>query len=106
MEKIIILCAMFLMAIFLFKWKRRDDNTNCDGKQNQHHKIRHRHGEGYSIDFYAYASKIRHWNATFKVSISAMILILCIVLDNPYVSVVVIIAMAYLTVVKRRAFSN
>jgi len=62
--------------------------------------IRHKHGEGFSIDFYAYNSHIRHWNATFKVSFSVLILILCIALENPYVSVVVIITMAYLTIIK------
>jgi len=65
-----------------------------------HHKVGHNHGEGFSIDFYAYTSKIRHWNATFKVSLSVLILIFCITLENPYVSAVVIFAMAYLTVVK------
>ncbi|KZL92025.1 cobalt ECF transporter T component CbiQ [Clostridium magnum] len=64
------------------------------------HRIGHKHGEGFSIDFYAYTSKIRHWNPTFKVFLSVLILILCIVLDNPYVSIVVIIAMAYLTIIK------
>lgn len=100
MEKIIILCAMFLMAVFFFKWKRRDGHTHGDRTHNHHHRIGHRHGEGFSIDFYAYTSKIRHWNPTFKVSLSVMTLILCIVLDNPYVSAMVIIAMAYLTIIK------
>ncbi|GCD10958.1 cobalt ECF transporter T component CbiQ [Clostridium tagluense] len=90
---IIILCAIFLIVVVFFKWK------HGDGKHH-HHKSGHKHGEGFSIDFYAYTSKIRHWNATFKVSLSAAILILCIALENPYVSVVVIIAMAYLTIVK------
>ncbi|MBW9150320.1 cobalt ECF transporter T component CbiQ [Clostridium sp. CM028] len=94
MGKIIILCAIFLMVGFFFKWKKGD------GTHNHHHGTGHKHGEGFSIDFYAYTSKIRHWNATFKVSLSVLILILCIVLENPYVSVVVIIAMAYLTIVK------
>ncbi|WP_411678808.1 cobalt ECF transporter T component CbiQ [Clostridium thailandense] len=64
------------------------------------HRIGHKHGEGFSIDFYAYISKIRHWNPTFKVSLSILTLILCIALDNPYVSVMIIIAMAYLTIIK------
>ena len=93
MRKIIILCAIFLMVGFFFKWKHGDGT-------HHHQGIGHKHGEGFSIDFYAYTSKIRHWNATFKVSLSAAILILCIVLENPYVSGVVIIAMAYLTIVK------
>lgn len=65
-----------------------------------HHRIGHKHGEGFIIDFYAYNSNIRNWNPAFKVYFSVLMLILCIVLDNPYVSAAVIIAMAYLTVVK------
>jgi len=75
-------------------------NANRDGIDHYHHKIGHKHGEGSSIDFYAYNSEIRHWNPTFKVSLSVLILIICITLNNPYVSVAVILAMAYLTVIK------
>lgn len=100
MEKIIILCAIFLMAVFFFKWERRDGHTHGDGTHHHHNRIGHKHGEGFSIDFYAYTSKIRHWNPTFKVALSVITLILCIALDNPYVSAMVIIAMAYLTIVK------
>ena len=100
MEKIIILCTIFLMVVFFFIWKHQSEHTHRDGTHHHNHKIGHKHGEGYSIDFYAYASKIRQWNAAFKVYLSVLTLILCIVLDNPYVSVVVIIAMAYLTVIK------
>jgi len=100
MGEIIILCAMFLIIVFLFKWKYPGEHNQMDSTHHHHHKIGHKHGEGSSIDFYAYASKIRHWNATFKVSLSFLTLILCIIFDNPYVSLVVIIAMAYLTVVK------
>ena len=99
MEKIIILCAILLVMGSLLIWKHMGRETDGD-TINHHHKIRHNHGEGFAIDFYAYKSKIRYWNATFKVSLSIAILILCIVLENPYVSVVVIIAMAYLTVIK------
>lgn len=98
MEKIIILCIIFMMVVIFLKWKHKDGHSH--GEETHHHKIGHKHGEGSSIDFYAYASKIKHWNATFKVSLSVLTLILCIVLDNIYVSVVVIIAMFYLTVVK------
>lgn len=63
-------------------------------------KIRHKHGEGSSIDFYAYSSNLRDMNSTFKVSFSMLTLILCIVLNNPYVSATVILAMAYLTIIK------
>jgi len=100
MGKIIILSAIFFMVVFFFKWKHKDEHTHEGKIHNRHHKIGHKHGEGYSIDFYAYTSKIRHWNATFKVSLSVLTLILCIIFDNPYVSAVVIIAMAYLIIVK------
>ncbi|MBU3113003.1 cobalt ECF transporter T component CbiQ [Clostridium lacusfryxellense] len=66
----------------------------------------HKHGEGFSIDFYAYTSNIRQWNATFKVSFSVIVLILCVVLQNPYVSVTVIIAMGYLNIVKGKLQAN
>ena len=98
MGKIIILFAMILMAVLFFKWKYRGGHIH--GDERYQHRIRHKHGEGSSIDFYAYASKIRYWNATFKVSLSILTLILCIAFDNPYVSAIVIISMGYLTVVK------
>lgn len=61
---------------------------------------RHKHGEGCSIDLYAYASNIRNWSASFKAGFSFLLMCLSIVLDHPYVSVVIIIAMGYITVVK------
>lgn len=70
------------------------------GKTRHHHRIRHKHGQGSAIDFYAYASKIRHWNPSFKVALSVLTLILCIGLNSPYVSIAVIVSMAYITVVK------
>ncbi|MDR3594707.1 cobalt ECF transporter T component CbiQ [Clostridium sp.] len=100
MEKIIVLCAIFLMVVFFFIWKHQSEHIHRNGAYHRNHKIGHKHGEGYSIDFYAYASKIRQWNAGFKVYLSILTLVLCIVLDNPYVSVAIIIAMAYLTVIK------
>ncbi len=72
---------------------------SCD-KTHRHHRAGHKHGQGSAIDFYAYISNIRHWNPAFKVTFSVTILLLCIILNSPYVSVAVILAMAYLTVVK------
>lgn len=99
MEKIIMLCIVIAIAIFLLVWKNQEGHTHGEG-EHHHNRMGHKHGEGFSIDFYAYMSKIRHWNPNFKVSLSVMTLILCIVLNNPYVSVVVIIAMAYLIIIK------
>jgi cobalt/nickel transport system permease protein len=100
MKKIIILCAIFLISIIFYKFKYQSKNSHNAKAHSNNHKIRHKHGEGYSIDFYAYASKIRPWNSTFKVCLSVLTVITCILLDNPYVSIVVITSMAYLTVIK------
>ncbi|WP_416825098.1 cobalt ECF transporter T component CbiQ [Ectobacillus polymachus] len=94
---IIMLCIVILTSIIYLILK----NKKCrDGEHRHRHRMGHNHGEGFSIDYYAYMSKIRHWNPTFKVSLSVLTLILCIVLNNPYVSVAVILAMAYITIIK------
>lgn len=98
MGKIIIVCTVILIAVFLFKYKKRTCKA-CDDRKHRH-RMWHKHGEGFSIDFYAYMSKIRYWNPAFKVYLSIITLILCIALNNPYVSVTVLIAMTYVTVVK------
>ncbi|NMM63553.1 cobalt ECF transporter T component CbiQ [Clostridium sp. P21] len=98
MAKVIVLCVMLFVAVFFFKRENWYGQTHENG--THHCGIGHKHGEGFSIDFYAYTSKIRYWNPTFKVSLSVLILILCIALNNSYVSVIVIIAMAYITIVK------
>jgi cobalt/nickel transport system permease protein len=69
-------------------------------EQHHQHRIRHNHGEWVSIDLYAYNSQIRQWNPTFKVAFAVLTLFFCLVLNNPYVSVAVIAAMAYLTIGK------
>lgn len=88
------------MSTIILSSEHRDGHTHGDEINHRHYKIGHKHGEGSSIDAYAYASKIRDWNPAFKVCLSLLTLILCIVLNNPYVSTVVIIAMAYLTIIE------
>ncbi len=80
--------------------RTNEKSDNSHHPNNHHHQIGHKHGEGSAIDYYAYASKIRGWNPSFKVIFSVLTLLLCIVLNSPLVSLVVIISMAYLTVVK------
>ncbi len=58
----------------------------------------HSHGEGSSIDYLAYHSQIRGWNPTFKFLFSCIALILCIALDNPYVSVATIVIMGFISI--------
>lgn len=61
--------------------------------------LKHKHGEGLSVDYYAYASRMRSWNAGFKVLFSVICLLLCIICDSIYVSAAVIVFMGFLTVV-------
>lgn len=85
---------------FILPKSEYQDGHIHDKTQHDCHRVGHKHGEGSAIDFYAYASKIRHWNPAFKVAFSVTILLLCIILNSPYVSVAVILAMAYLSVIK------
>lgn len=80
--------------------RTNENSDNSHHHYKHHHQIGHKHGEGSAIDYYAYASKIRGWNPSFKVAFSVLTLLLCIVLNNPLVSLAVIVSMAYLTVVK------
>lgn len=67
--------------------------------QKHHRRWGHRHdGAVLSIDYYAYASAIRGWSPYYKAAFSAACLVLCIAYDNFYVSMAVILAMAFLTV--------
>lgn len=67
---------------------------------HRHGGIGHKHGGSIlSVDYFAYASGLRQWNASFKVIFAVLCLLLCIILDNIYVSVMVILMMGYLTVV-------
>lgn len=67
--------------------------------RHQHGKGGHSHGSFLSIDYYAYASRMRSWNPSFKAVFSVLCLLLCILLNNIYVSIAVILMMGYLTVV-------
>lgn len=58
----------------------------------------HKHENIYSIDFYAYASKLRGLNPGFKVFFAVATLLLCLIADNVWVSAAVILTMAGITV--------
>lgn len=61
----------------------------------------HKHNTGsLSIDYLAYNSKIRPWNPAFKVGFSFFVLVYCIVADNIWVSLAIILSMMFLTVIK------
>ena len=98
MNRSIVICIMLLLPVLIFAVKRRDGRKHGDSAHNHRHGIRHKHGAWLSIDYFAYSSKIRHWNPTFKVILSVLTIVLCIALNNVYVSAVVILSMAYLTI--------
>lgn len=57
----------------------------------------HSHGVS-SIDFFACQSSLRQWNGSYKLCSVIMILILCLILDNPWVSVLVILTMGLINI--------
>lgn len=100
MTKHIVLCAILMLAVIISIWEYKKKHVHINGVHNHQHKMKHKHGEGFSIDLYAYASHIRNWSSDFKVAFSIIVMILSIVLNNPYVSIAIIFAMAYITVIK------
>lgn len=66
-----------------------------------HHKHHHSHGVQ-SIDYYACQSGIRQWNGSYKVLSACIILVLCIVLDNPWISITVIFTMGLMNLLANR----
>lgn len=60
-------------------------------------KREHKH---VSIDYYAYISGLRHWNADFKVAFAAAAVLLVVALDSSAVSVATLLFMLILTVGK------
>lgn len=69
-------------------------------RHGHRHGFGHRHdGSVFSIDYYAYASRLRGWNPGFKALFSMVCLAFCIVCDNVYVSLGTILLMGYITVV-------
>ena len=99
MTKYIIPGIIFVLAVIsVWEYKKKYNHNLSKSKQGS--KVKHKHTEGLSLDMYAYTSHIREWNTDFKVAFSITVLLLSIILNNPYVSTVIILAMAYITVVK------
>ncbi|SHH98979.1 cobalt/nickel transport system permease protein [Sporobacter termitidis DSM 10068] len=102
MGKFIVLAALLLLPVLIFTIVRRTGRKHPAGHEHgpahTHRHIGHKHGGMLSIDYFAYSSKIRGWNPAFKVVLSVLTIVLCIALDNVYVSAVVIVSMAYLVI--------
>ena len=92
--QILLITAAVLMIIQGFLHRRKHE------KDHSHSSFGHKHdGSVFSIDFYAYASRLRTWSPKYKAVFSMVCLLCCIICDNIYVSCAVILLMAYITVV-------
>ncbi|MGN0145302.1 MAG: cobalt ECF transporter T component CbiQ [Clostridium sp.] len=60
--------------------------------------VYHHHDNIYSIDFYAYNSNLKNINTQFKVCFAFIVLLLCILADNVYVSSIIVISMGFITI--------
>lgn len=58
----------------------------------------HKHDGVYSIDLYAYSSKMKHMNPKFKIVFAVLSLLICILADNIYVSLFISVTMGIITV--------
>ncbi|MEF9917713.1 MAG: cobalt ECF transporter T component CbiQ [Eubacterium sp.] len=90
------LSALGILCIvgFIYWLRHRDHQVG--------HKHRHKHqhnGSVFSIDVIAYNSKINFWNPGFKVGFSLILLLLCIIANSLYISVLVILITGYVTIV-------
>lgn len=56
--------------------------------------------EIYSIDFYAYTSNLKNWNAAFKAIISFSALLICILANKNHISIIIALSMSAITVYK------
>lgn len=60
--------------------------------------MKNKNDEIYSIDYYSYKSKINTWNPCFKVLVSFINILFCIILNNIYVSIFTFFVMSFITV--------
>ncbi|WP_315306821.1 cobalt ECF transporter T component CbiQ [Pseudoramibacter alactolyticus] len=68
--------------------------------RHSHGGFGHKHGEStLSIDIYAYNSAISEWNPSFKIGFGIILLLMCIISNNPYVSFSIILFTFFVTVV-------
>lgn len=95
MEKLLCFLLIFMAVSMFF-------HGILKGRNHHHHhrSFGHKHGGSIlSVDYYAYASSLRRWNSDFKVVLSLFCLLLCLICNNNYVSIAVILMMGYLVVV-------
>ncbi|MEG0378069.1 MAG: cobalt ECF transporter T component CbiQ, partial [Eubacterium sp.] len=95
MKSFLIALVILCIAGFIYWLKHHE----CP-RPHKHRGHRHHHGGSvFSIDIIAYNSKINFWNPSFKVIFSILLLLICVIANNLYVSFLVIIITAYITIV-------
>lgn len=93
--KVFLVALAVLCVCGLVYWLR---HRECTHRHGGHHG--HSHGGAvFSIDVLAYNSKINGWNPSFKVGFSLLLLLICVIANNLYVSALVILITAFITVV-------
>ncbi|WP_459842241.1 cobalt ECF transporter T component CbiQ [Fusibacter bizertensis] len=92
--KWIALSYFFVTIVTIFintpLYKRHDHSHGKPSSHQHKRRVKHQHGESLSIDFYAYASHIKAWHPVFKFELSISLLILCITVNTPYVSLIIL----------------
>lgn len=76
-------------------------HSHVHSHQDRHglHKLGHSHDKGgSSIDFYAVNSGIRHWNPSFKVAFSLILLLYTLIGNHPLISLIAVATSVFLTV--------
>lgn len=93
---LIIFVGLYMSILLVAYLKERKSRPKGDRDD----KNRHKHEGGMQIDSYAYQSQLKNVNAGVKVSFSVSILVLCIILNRPLVSLAILSVTAYLTMIR------
>ncbi|WKY47440.1 cobalt ECF transporter T component CbiQ [Eubacteriaceae bacterium ES3] len=91
---VISLAIMYILMIVVAVIKEKKT------PHSHHHHRGHKHGEGFELDVHAFASHLKSWSPEFKVGLAVVLLLICIILDNPGVSIMILMATGYLTMIK------
>lgn len=86
-----ILC--FAGFIYWLRLRKKDGHRQHGGHGHSHS------GTAFSIDILAHSSGINHWNPGFKVGFAMLLLLICVVANNLYVSGLIILITAYITTI-------
>ncbi len=96
-EMMLVLLVGVYMSILMIAYLKE---RKLRPKGGYYHKKRQQDEGGMQIDSYAYQSQLKNVNAGVKVVFSVTILVLCILLNEPLVSLAILTATAYLTMIR------